>query len=413
MGPDGRDRDQRMRRVTAVGRRGRPVLFGLTFLLAILLVGYVGASYAVYDTLAAVPGTCHEVDAADTPQRFSVAGLADADTAAYWMPAPQDVAFHSRDPRIADRTLRAWWIPGATATGPSVVLVHGVKSCRRDDNVLLPAGMLHRNGFGVLLMDQRDHGDSDDEDLRFAGGTEEYLDVLGAWDWLRATGVPSEQIGILGMSFGAAVTVIAGGEERAVRAVWEDSSYADMAEAMRDYLVREGYPAFLEPGAVAVARVVAGDDLLARGPLLEIPNYAGRRLAIVHGAANSTLGSGYAQELKAAADASGVAVGEYWIVPGMEHTRAVIDGAECLRAAAGALLQRGARRALSLGTRRGSPPGARAARPFARVREQAERRPRDRHRATVCTTGALSSDAGGPPTDRPEPAVRLRDVHRA
>ena len=94
-----------------------------------------------------------------------------------------------------------------------MILVHGLKSCRRDENVLMPAGMLRRHGFGVLLIDLRDHGDSDDEDLRFAGGTEEYLDVLGAWDWLAAQGVPKDRIGILGMSFGAATTVIAGGEE--------------------------------------------------------------------------------------------------------------------------------------------------------------------------------------------------------
>jgi uncharacterized protein len=312
-------------RARLVYRRVRPLLFGLTFLLAILLVGYLGASYAVYDTLSAVPGTCHEIDAADTPQAFSVVGMDDAQTAEYWMPAPTDVAFHSRDPRVPDLTLRAWWIPGDSATGPAVVLVHGVKSCRRDDNILMPAGMLHRNGFSVLLMDQRDHGDSDDEDLRFAGGTEEYLDVLGAWDWLVAQGVPEERIGILGMSFGAGTTVIAGGEEPRVRAVWEDSSYGDMAEAMRDYLVREGYPALLEPGAVAVARVVSGDDLLSKSPLAEIPNYAGRRLAIVHGAADTTLPASYAEELRAAALQSGVDLREFWIVPGMEHTRAVID----------------------------------------------------------------------------------------
>ena len=43
-------------------------------------------------------------------------------------------------------------------------------------------------------------------------------------------------------------TVIAGGEEPRVRAVWEDSSFADMGEAIRDYLTHEGYPTFLEPG---------------------------------------------------------------------------------------------------------------------------------------------------------------------
>jgi dipeptidyl aminopeptidase/acylaminoacyl peptidase len=298
--------------------------FALLLLLAIGVVGYLVASYAVYDTLAAVPGTCHATDAEDTPQRFAVDGMDGETVARYFMPAPREVEFRSRDPRIPGLVLRGWWIP-AGADAPAVLLVHGLGNCRRDDNVLLPAGMLHRAGFSVLLMDQRDHGDSDDEDLRFAGGTEEYLDVLGAWDWLVAQGSPPDRIGILGMSFGAATSVIAGGEEPRVRAVWEDSSYADMDEAIRDYLVRRGYPEFLAPGGLLMARVIAGDDLTSRGPLLEIPHYAGRRLAIVHGTADTVALPRYAEQLRDAAIASGVDLREFWMVPGMEHTRAIID----------------------------------------------------------------------------------------
>lgn len=306
-------------------RRLGILALALAFPLAIAVIGYVAASFAVYDTLSAVSGECHGIDAEDTPQRFSVHGLEDEVAAEYAMPAPLDVELRSRDPAVADLVLRAWWIPGRRADGPAVLLVHGMDSCRRDDNVLLPAGMLHRAGFGVLLMDQRDHGDSDDEDLRFAGGTEEYLDVLGAWDWLVAQGVPEDRIGIVGMSFGAATTVIAGGEEPRVEAVWEDSSYADMPEAMRDYLVREGYPTLLEPGGEIAARIVSGDDLTSRGPLLEIPNYAGRRLAIVHGTADTTLPVRYAEHLRAAAEAAGVDLREFWLVQGVEHTRAAVD----------------------------------------------------------------------------------------
>ena len=127
------------------------------------------------------------------------------------------------------------------------------------------------------------------------------------------------------MSFGAATTVIAGGEERGVRAVWEDSSFADMDEAIRDYLAHEGYPTILAPGGELAARIVAGDDLTSKSPLLEIPNYAGRPLAIVHGEADTLLRPHYAEELRDAANASGVDLREFWLVPGMEHTRAVIE----------------------------------------------------------------------------------------
>ena len=74
-----------------------------------------------------------------------------------------------------------------------------------------------------------------------------------------------------------------------MRAVWEDSSFADMDEAIRDYLAHEGYPTILAPGGELAARIVAGDDLTSKSPLLEIPNYAGRPLAIVHGEADTLL----------------------------------------------------------------------------------------------------------------------------
>ena len=318
-----------MRMTAGYGERRRrpwPLLFAVLLLGSFLLLAYIVASYAVYDTLSSVSGLCHPADVDNTPEHFTADGVDEAVTDAYAMPAPTDIVFHSRDPKVPELMLRGWWIPGRTPTGPAVILVHGAGSCRRDPNVLMAAGMLHRHGFGVLLMDLRDHGDSDDEDLRFAAGTEEYLDVLGAWHWLlEQGGVSEERIGIAGMSFGAAASVVAGGEEPRVQAVWEDSSFADMDEAIRDYLVHEGYPTILAPGGELAARVVAGDDLTARGPLLEIPNYAGRPFAIVHGLADTTLSPHYAEQLRDAAGAAGVDLKEFWLVPGSEHTRAVLE----------------------------------------------------------------------------------------
>src|SRR4029450_678129 len=109
-----------------------------------------------------------------------------------------------------------------------------------------------------LLIDLRDHADSTFEDGRYAGGTEEYRDVLGAWDWLQsAKGVPADRIGLLGVSLGAATTLIATGHEPGVAATWEDSSYADLPSIVRDELTRSGYPTFLDTGAALTARVVS------------------------------------------------------------------------------------------------------------------------------------------------------------
>ena len=145
-------------------------------------------------------------------RRRGLTGAADACTA-------EEVRFASRDPALAGRRSQHGGSRPTTAnppTRPAVVLVHGIQSCRREANVLLPAAMLHRAGFSVFLMDLRDHGDSDGDDGRFAGGSEEYLDVLGGWDWVADRAWRGERIGLLGLSFGAVNAIIAGAQEPGV-----------------------------------------------------------------------------------------------------------------------------------------------------------------------------------------------------
>lgn len=226
--------------------------------------GYAIAAGTVYERLAALPGTCRDGLGGNDPTAFTPDDGETLDATPYLMPAPDPVTIPSRTPGI---DLAGWWIPGASADAPAVVVVHGLAACRRDVTVLLPAGMLHRAGFGVLLVDLRDHGDSSDEDHRQAGGTDEYLDALAAWDWLRERGHEASRIGLFGASMGAATVLIAGNEQREVAAVWADSSYADIASIVSDELRREGYPRFLVPGTMLAARILGGDDLETRTPI--------------------------------------------------------------------------------------------------------------------------------------------------
>ena len=63
-----------------------------------------------------------------------------------------------------------------------MILVHGLGGCKNAIDVLVPAGMLWRHGFSVLLIDLRNIGESDFVDGRSTAGNVEYQDVLGAWD---------------------------------------------------------------------------------------------------------------------------------------------------------------------------------------------------------------------------------------
>jgi fermentation-respiration switch protein FrsA (DUF1100 family) len=188
--------------------------------------------------------------------------------------------------------------------------------------------MLHRAGFSVLLMDLRDHGDSEGDDGRFSGGTEEHLDVLGAYDWLVAQGVPADRIGVLGMSIGSMTAIIAGGQEPGIRAVWADSAATTMDAAMGNFVVDQlgdptGLARILVPGAMVWARVLANDELGTFDPIDEVAAYGGRSIAFVHGALDGVLPASMTQELHDAAVATGATTPDAWIVADAGHTEAV------------------------------------------------------------------------------------------
>lgn len=314
-------------------RRGW-VIGGLIAVGVILVFLYGAASFVVYDGVGKAPQACWPKDQEHTPAAFKVPGDVDGAIAgAYAMPAFEEVRFASRDPQIPEAELAAWWVPAGDtpeeiAAAPAVVLIHGAQSCRREASVLLAAGMLHKAGYSVLTMDLRDHGDSGGDDARFAGGSEEYMDVLGGWDWVQAQGVPAERIGIAGFSFGSISSVVAGGQEPQVAAVWADSATTTMGEGIGNFLADQlkdgsGLSKILVPGAVLWARVIAGDDLLRYDPIKEVERYAGRDIAFVHGGADAVLPARMSQNLQAAAVAAGATSPEAWIVPDATHTQEI------------------------------------------------------------------------------------------
>ena len=308
--------------------RSRWIGIGLGVVVALGVAAYAGVSYYGYDRLTATTPRCNDRFPDYTPASFGTEGISKDftaggfDTTPYAMPGYQEVSFPSRDPRQPRLTIRAWWVPAEQADAPAIIVVHGIRSCRHDPVVLLPAGMLARNGFSVLMMDMRDEGDSDIEDGRSAWGSEEYLDVLGASDWLQsAQGLQSSQIGLLGESLGAATSIVAMGEEPAIAATWADSGFAGVEVVFDERIAGEGFPAWLRPGVIAWAKIIANDDLTARSPIDEVAKVGARPLAIVHGLADRDLKVHHAKDL-AAAHATFVSGFKPWLVPGAPHLQA-------------------------------------------------------------------------------------------
>lgn len=307
----------------------RTLTFTVIGLLGAGVLLYVGLGIAIYSTISTTNALCsgNAVTQANTPAAYLPGELemTAEDMTPYLMPDYQEVTFPSRGDALR---INAWYIPAVEnpETAPVVILVHGLAGCRRSNSILFPAGMLHRAGFTTLLIDLRDHGDSQVEDGRFAGGTDEYRDVLGAWDWLvNEKQVPPEKIGLLGTSLGAATVMIAFGEEPQVAAVWEDSSFADIDVAIRAELTRFNLPTFFAPAARTMGNLIAGDDIGSKSPLAAIATAGDRPVFITHGTADKRLSVQYAADLQAGAEAAGATDVESWIIEGSGHVAAMFD----------------------------------------------------------------------------------------
>ncbi len=301
----------------------------LTFVVLVALVlglGYIAVGAVAYSLLTSVDAKCAgEQVEANTPASFTIPK---GNSTPYLMKNYEAVSFPSRDKNI---TISGWFVPAQTvdpSAAPAIILVHGVGSCKHSPYILLPAGMLNRNGFNVLMIDLRNHGDSTVEDGRYSAGVKEYKDVLGAWDWLTTSkGIPAERIGLFGTSLGAATVIDAMGEEPRVAATWADSSFSDLQVAINAELDRNHIPRFLEPAGILGARLMSGVDITSISPLKAVSRLNGRSLFITHGDKDSRLSVQYAYDLANAIHAQGGAV-TLWIVPGSDHIEAMNDHTE-------------------------------------------------------------------------------------
>lgn len=285
-------------------------------LVALLGAGYLTLEYVIFDRLT-------EVDAAssfnlpNTPNNFKVRGGThlEFDTTAYEMQQYEDVRISSRQPGIQ---LDAWYIATDPAA-PAVVLTHGFGQCKCDSNVLTAAGMLHRHGFNVLLIDLRNHGKSDIVNKRAGYGSYEYQDVLGAWDWLaRQKGFPPRRIGLYGVSMGADSTLIALAQEPRIAAAFVDSPFFDVTDLLADELGRRNLPRVLAPGAILVGRLVTGDNLLLHSPQEGILLDKSRPIYLVQGTADQRVDVHHHYEYVALARQTGANVTD-WVVEGAGH----------------------------------------------------------------------------------------------
>ena len=262
------------RKTVIIGLAG---VLGGAALLAVLV--YFAFGVVFYLRLADVKGSC-DPHSANRPDRIVFNdNWPPVDLARYAMPNYESVRFPSRQPGI---NIAGWWIEGKPGA-PAVILVHGLGGCKNAIDVLVPAGMLWRHGFSVLLIDLRNIGESDFVDGRTTAGNIEYQDVLGAWDWLITNkGFSPERVGLFGESLGGATALFAFVAETRTAALFLESTYADLEQMIAEDLKNQGFPAFLASSAILMGRVLSGQNLLAHDPVAIIQQVGTRPIYVVH-----------------------------------------------------------------------------------------------------------------------------------
>ncbi len=198
--------------------------------------------------------------------------------------------------------LTGWFIPpDPSAQGATLILVHGLGSNR--SSLLGQAALLHEHGYGALLIDLRNHGES--EGAVTTLGYTELEDIQGAIDYLTTRpDVDSNRIGLLGISMGASTVIRAAAHIPTVKAVIAQAAFTSLEDnlvhGIRALLNLPPFP--FAPLVVWFGERAAQVDIAQVRPIDEIDDISPRPILIVHGELDKIIPVDNARQLYQAAN---------------------------------------------------------------------------------------------------------------
>ncbi len=275
-------------------RRLLRLLFAMVAALLLVAVG-LGAWLARDRALGLVHPP--RVLAARTPADFDIAA---------W----EDIAFSSTD----GLTLRGWLVPPGSAGGPTVIFVHGLRGNR--SSLLALAAPLVARGYGALLYDARNHGES--EGTVTTLGYAEVADVEGAVAYLQdRPDVGDAPLALVGHSMGAAAVLRAAARLPQVDAVVAISAFTSLEDNVAEGVrILTGLPPFpFAPLIIAFGEQEAGLQLSDLRPIDDLAAIAPRPVMFIHGQADPLVPPRNSEQLYAAASQPKV----LYLVPGGQH----------------------------------------------------------------------------------------------
>ena len=223
---------------------------------------------------------------------------AEGDTpASKGLPEPEEVRIDA-----GDVTLAGWYFDNPADAGCGLLFLHGFTGTRY--HALNWAPLFWERGCDILAYDHRGHGDSTPAFHTY--GFYEKQDALVALDWFgERAGLEPSQIGVFGVSYGAATALQMAPLVPELAFVGADSAYSEMEEIV-GYQARQMFPTLaplLLPGALAIAELRADFDVQAVAPERTVAD-AQMPILLIHSLTDEYTFSTHSEDIYANSDPS-------------------------------------------------------------------------------------------------------------
>jgi dipeptidyl aminopeptidase/acylaminoacyl peptidase len=277
----------------------RALFIGLTVTTVVMVGGAVAVGDYVYREGTSLSCSINDDQLANSPAEFYTSGVDNGpfpgegwnkwvgyDLSDYWLTdiPVVDVSIPVRD----GVELRGWWV-AADNSDATVIVTHGYGASRRDFNTLLPTSMLIREGFNVLLVDQRNSGESSCTTGRHTAGQVESDDFADVASWALDNGYAKPgRLGMFGVSGGGIATSILPAKTTDVSAFAIESAIFDFADTATREVEYQGFPGFLWRLADIASRL-RGENLQEVPIAMAVEALDGRPMMILHGTIDQRL----------------------------------------------------------------------------------------------------------------------------
>lgn len=222
----------------------------------------------------------------------------------------QDVTFATPD----HIQLKAWWVPAATPSTKTIILMHGWGMNRSD--ILKHTCFLHELGYNLFYFDFRALGESGGS--MSSVGYLELRDVRGAIAYLKKHhAAQCQKMGLYGISMGGMVAIAEGARNRQIACVVAEAPYYSYRRVVTRWAwVHYHIPYFpLIPVMLHYVRRTLNANPERYSPRSSIAKLSPRPVFIIHGRQDNLVPAAQARWLYRLAGEPK----QLWLVPNAKH----------------------------------------------------------------------------------------------